>query len=89
MKIVTQIEMDGPRPDGPKEWDGRGFHPILGMTMEEIKAAAAHPSQEYLRADSEDKIKPLTLEEEARVMEIKAKEMQEAHFEALSASLSK
>lgn len=47
MKIVTQIQMNGPRPYGPHVWDGISKHPILGLTMEEIKAHAEGTAAHY------------------------------------------
>lgn len=75
MKIVQSRVMTGDRPATP-DWDGTGKHPILNMTMEEIRAHNAAAAGNYTpRANSDSKIKPLTKEEEDKVMEQLAREM--------------
>lgn len=88
MKIVAGWLMEGSKPSVPK-WDGTGRHPILGMTMDQIKHHAKASTVRYTPpADSDEKAAKMTPEQEQAHMEILARERQQRFIEALSESLS-
>lgn len=88
MRTKLQTQMNA-RTNTP-EWDGTGKHPILGLTMEEIKALNEQVTDTHAadRVPSPEKIPSPKAADERAINTKLAAQIQEAFYENLSNALT-